>query len=76
VELGIAYCQKYLLNGEKLIVGLHTDARAAFVGARLNPMVRVPLDYVVDDEETLLRVLAEHRSSVEADAERSGYEQA
>jgi nucleoside 2-deoxyribosyltransferase len=25
VELGIAYCQKYPLNGEKLLVGLHTD---------------------------------------------------
>ena len=59
VELGIAYCQKYLVGGEKLLVGLHTDTRAAFVGARLNPMVRVPLDYVVDDEETLGRLLAE-----------------
>jgi nucleoside 2-deoxyribosyltransferase len=59
VELGIAYCQKHLQNREKLLVGLHTDTRAAFVGARLNPMVRVPLDYVVDDEETLGRLLAE-----------------
>jgi hypothetical protein len=58
VELGIAHCQKYLQNGEKLLVGLHTDIRAAFIGGRLHPMVRVPLDYVVDDEETLLRVLA------------------
>ncbi|HET9927225.1 MAG TPA: nucleoside 2-deoxyribosyltransferase domain-containing protein [Rubrobacter sp.] len=69
VELGIAYCQKYLQNGEKLLVGLHTDTRAAFIGGRLNPMVRVPLDYIVDDEETLLRVLAEHRSGVEAGTE-------
>jgi hypothetical protein len=45
-------------NGEKLLVGLHTDTRAAFIGGRLNPMVRVPLDYVVDDEETFLRLLA------------------
>ena len=59
VELGIAYCQKHLRFSEKLLVGLHTDTRAAFVGARLNPMVRVPLDYVVDDEETLGRLLAE-----------------
>ena len=27
VELGIAYCQKYLHNSEKLLVGLHTDIR-------------------------------------------------
>src|ERR671913_1043177 len=66
VELGIAYCQKYLQNGEKLLVGLHTDIRAAFIGGRLNPMVRVPLDYIVDNEETLLRLLAEHDSGVEA----------
>ena len=66
VELGIAYCQKYLQNGKKLLVGLHTDTRAAFIGGRLNPMVRVPLDSLVAYEETLLRLLAEHRSGVEA----------
>jgi hypothetical protein len=32
-------------------------------------MVRVPLDYIVDDEETLLRLLAEHESGVEAGTE-------
>jgi nucleoside 2-deoxyribosyltransferase len=69
VELGIAYCQKYLQNGEKILVGLHTDTRAAFIGGRLNPMVRVPLDCVVDDEETLLRLLAVHESGVEARSE-------
>jgi len=58
VELGIAYCQKCLRNGDKLLVGLHTDTRAVFIDGRLNPMVRVPLDYVVDDVETLLRVLS------------------
>jgi nucleoside 2-deoxyribosyltransferase len=58
VELGIAHCQKYLQNSEKLLIGLHTDTRAAFVSARLNPMVRVPLDYVVDDEQSLLELLA------------------
>ena len=62
VELGIAYCHKRLQNGEKLLVGLHTDSRAAFVGARLNPMVRTPLDYLAHDRETLLRVLSDHRS--------------
>jgi nucleoside 2-deoxyribosyltransferase len=59
VELGIAHCQKYLQDGEKLLIGLHTNTRAAFVGARLNPMLCVPLDYIVDDEQTLLQVLAE-----------------
>jgi hypothetical protein len=65
VELGIAYCQKYLQNNEKLLVGLHTDTRAAFIGGRLNPVVLIPLDYVVDDVESLLRLLAGHGSGAE-----------
>ena len=65
VELGIAYYHKYLHDGRQLLIGLHTDTRAAFVGARLNPMVVVPLDCVVEDEETLLQILAEHESEVE-----------
>ncbi|MBA2533867.1 MAG: nucleoside 2-deoxyribosyltransferase domain-containing protein [Rubrobacter sp.] len=64
VELGIAYCHKWLGDREKFLIGLHTDSRAAFVGARLNPIVLVPLDHVADDEETLLRVLSEHWPSV------------
>ena len=71
VELGIAYCQMYLGEVEKLLIGLHTDARAAFVGARLNPMVRVPLDYIGDDEQALLRILAEQGTGSKAGAERS-----
>jgi hypothetical protein len=45
--------------------GLHTDTRAAYIGGRLNPMVRVPLDCVVEDEETLVRLLAEQGSGIE-----------
>ncbi len=66
VELGIAFCEKELRNSEKLLVGLHTDSRAAFVGSRLNPMVLVSLDCVAEDEETLLHVLGEHRAIVES----------
>ena len=72
VELGIAYCQKYLQNGENLLVGLHTDTRAALIGESLNPMVYVSLEYVIDDEETLLRLLAEQGSGVEAGSEFPG----
>ena len=64
VELGIAYCQKELQGNQKLLVGLQTDARAAFPGSKLNPMVRVPLQYVVEEEEALLRLLDDHRSTV------------
>jgi hypothetical protein len=54
VELGIAYCQKSLFRQEKLLVGLRTDTRAAFLGSHLNAMVRVPLEYIAEDEGTLL----------------------
>lgn len=57
VELGLAYAQKFLQQRKKLLIGLHTDARAAFMGSKLNPMLRVPLDHIAPDEETLLRVL-------------------
>ena len=58
VELGIAYCQRYLHNGDKLLVGLYTDTRAPFYRREIEPDGAVPLDYVVDDVKTLLRVLA------------------
>lgn len=67
VELGIAYGHKWSETGEKFLVGLHTDSRAAFVGSRLNPMVSVALDRLAEDEEALLRLLGERRSAVERD---------
>ena len=45
-ELGIAYCQKKLHAPGKLLVGLRTDVRAAFLGSGLNPMLRVPLEFL------------------------------
>jgi nucleoside 2-deoxyribosyltransferase len=66
VELGIAYCKKEMQQSEKLLIGLHTDRRAAFIGARLNPMVSIPLDCVAEDGETLLKILNEHRTMVES----------
>lgn len=60
VELGIAYCQQYQEGRAKLLIGLHTDVRAAFLGSKLNPMVRVPLALIAKTEEELLQVLAHH----------------
>ena len=34
VELGIAYAHKYLTQAPKLLVGLHTDVRASFLGGQ------------------------------------------
>jgi nucleoside 2-deoxyribosyltransferase len=69
VELGIAYCQKELQGKDKLLVGLQTDARVAFLGSKLNPMVRVPLQYVAEDEEALLRVISDYRARAERGVE-------
>ena len=57
VELGIAYAQRHLQGIHKTLIGLHTDARASFLGAKLNPMVRVPLDHIVENEGELLHLL-------------------
>ncbi len=66
VELGLAYCHKELGQTNKLLVGLHTDDRASFPGSKPNPMVRVPLQYVFEDEEALLWMLHGHGSRVES----------
>jgi hypothetical protein len=63
VELGLAYCQKELQNSKKLLLGLQTDSRAAFLGSKLNPMLWVPLDYVAPDEEILLQVLQQYHAT-------------
>ena len=57
VELGIAYTCKWLRGESKLLVGFHTDRRAAFLGSRLHPMIRVALDRIVATESELLDVL-------------------
>lgn len=61
VELGIAHTNRRFRNVEKLIVGLHTDTRAAFTSSKLNPMVRVPLDRIAEDESSLIEVLEGYR---------------
>jgi Nucleoside 2-deoxyribosyltransferase len=63
VELGMAYCHRELQDSKKLLLGLQTDSRAAFLGAKLNPMIRVPLDALASDEETVLRILQQYRTT-------------
>ena len=63
VELGLAHAHKELRGTRKLLAGLQTDSRAAFVGSKLNPMLRVPLERVVEAEDELLKVLEDYRST-------------
>jgi nucleoside 2-deoxyribosyltransferase len=60
VELGLAYCQRELQGHKKVLIGLQTDSRAASSGSHLNPMIRVPLDYLANDEEILLHLLHQY----------------
>ncbi|MBE9473633.1 MAG: nucleoside 2-deoxyribosyltransferase domain-containing protein [Chloroflexi bacterium] len=63
VELGLAYGQKHLLQHDKLLIGLQTDSRAAFLGAQLNAMVQGPFEYITDNESDLIDILIEYRHS-------------
>jgi len=60
VELGIAYGQKYLLQRDKLLIGLHTDSRAAFTGDKLNAIIHGSLDHIADNENDLIAAIEEH----------------
>ncbi len=61
VELGIAYTQKELEKRKKLLIGYMTDTRAAFIGGKLNPMVKIPLGKIVETEDELLKFLNDYK---------------
>jgi nucleoside 2-deoxyribosyltransferase len=63
VELGLAHAHKALRGTKKLLVGLHTDARAAFLSSKLNPMLRVPLEHIAEAEDELLSILEDYQST-------------
>ena len=62
VELGLAHAHKELRGTKQLLVGLQTDSRAAFAGSKLNPIVRVPLERIVESEDELLKALEDYES--------------
>jgi nucleoside 2-deoxyribosyltransferase len=57
VELGIAYARKYFQKTDGVIIGLHTDSRAAFLSSKLNPMIKMALDRIFENETDLLGYL-------------------
>lgn len=57
VELGLAYTHRELTKSRKTLVGLQTDIRAAFLGSKISPMIRVPMDYVAKNETDLIEFL-------------------
>lgn len=62
VELGMAHAQRRLEGDEKLLIRLHTDTRAAFLGSRLNPMIRVSLDRIAEDEGSPMEILEDYET--------------
>lgn len=64
VELGIAYAQKYLKQSKKILIGLHTDSRGAFIGSKVNPMINQALDAIVRSEDELFSYLDSQRMAV------------
>lgn len=58
VELGMAYTHNHLNDHKKMILGLHTDTRAAFTGSKLNPMLSMALDRLFTSDESLIGFLA------------------
>ncbi len=69
VELGIAYACKQEGHGKPHLIGLHTDMRAAFLDAHLNPMVKVPLDHLARTVDNLLAYVAD-LSKIDKDSAR------
>jgi nucleoside 2-deoxyribosyltransferase len=57
VELGMAYTNKFVANKPKYIIGLQTDIRAAFVSSKLNPMLRLCFDIIVETEDELINAV-------------------
>jgi nucleoside 2-deoxyribosyltransferase len=63
VELGLAYMHRLTTKRKRLIIGLQTDCRAAFIGSRLNPMLRLSFDQIIETREALLKVLVAYREN-------------
>lgn len=59
VELGLAYAYKNIDKSGKLLIGLQTDIRAAYLGGKLNPMIKIPLDKIFEKESDLIEFLKE-----------------
>ena len=66
VELGIAYGQKHFLQQDKLLIGLLTDMRGAFLGGKLNAMIGGALDCTTSDEQGLIAEMEAYKCAKEA----------
>lgn len=61
VELGIAYCQKYMRKKEIKLVGLNADNSKL---KSLSAMVEVPLVYIATSEEELIKHITNEKNRI------------
>ena len=61
VELGLAHAYKELRQHKKVLIGFSADAKAGTPQSKLHPMLRVPLDRIVDSEDELLYCLRHYQ---------------
>ncbi|MCY6484105.1 nucleoside 2-deoxyribosyltransferase domain-containing protein [Clostridium aestuarii] len=59
VALGMVYMHKNLINKNRILIGLQTDKRAAYLYSKLNPMIEASMDYIVESVPELLKFLKE-----------------
>ncbi len=64
VELGMVYAKKQEKGNDILLVGYRTDNRVAFLGSKLNPMLRGALDFITGHEKELIDYLKSYNYSV------------
>ncbi len=53
----MAYTHRLTSGCQRFIVGLQTDERAAFLGSKLNPMLRLCFDQIVETRQELICAL-------------------
>ncbi|WP_099187446.1 hypothetical protein [Tepidibacter mesophilus] len=60
VALGMAHAHKEFVKKNRILVGLHTDKREAFINEKLNPMIYSSLEYIADSVEDLIDYLKKY----------------
>jgi hypothetical protein len=60
VELGVFYTDRLLNEKPRIIVGLQTDNRAAFLGSKLNPILLMAIDFIAESRDQLETYLASY----------------
>ena len=62
-ELGLAYAHRLSTGCDHYIIALQTDG-SVFLGAKLNPMIKLAVDNVVSDREALVKTLVRRQEGM------------